>query len=91
MKTNLLTACGLVIALTACHQSKELKMGSYAYDARFLAEHGIQYVELTSSDGRSKVMLAPDWQGRVGYASAAGGGRITDSSNRARKVNSLTP
>ena len=52
MKTNLLTACGLVIALTACHQSKELKMGSYAYDARFLAEHGIQYVELTSSDGR---------------------------------------
>ena len=72
MKTNLLTACGLVIALTACHQPKELKMGSYAYDARFLAEHGIQYVELTSSDGRSKVMLAPDWQGRVVTSSADG-------------------
>lgn len=47
-------------------------MGTYAYDARFLKEHGIEYKELVSADGNSKVMLIPAWQGRVMTTSASG-------------------
>lgn len=47
-------------------------MGSYAYDAKFLKDHGINYVELKSADGSSKVMIVPSWQGRVVTTSAAG-------------------
>ncbi len=51
---------------------KEIKMGSYAYDAQFLKDHGIEYTELVSEDGNSKVMVIPAWQGRVMTTSASG-------------------
>lgn len=47
-------------------------MGSYADDARFMNSNGIEYIELTSIDGKSKVMVIPAWQGRVMTTSAAG-------------------
>jgi hypothetical protein len=47
-------------------------MGSYAYDAQFLKDHGIEYTELVSADGNSKVMVIPAWQGRVMTTSASG-------------------
>lgn len=50
----------------------DVKEGSYAYDANFLNEHKIGFVELTSQDGNSRVMVAPSLQGRVMTSSASG-------------------
>ena len=72
MKKNILLACLLISGLTACNNKTETKMGSYAYDAQFLQDHGIQYLELKSNDGESKIMVSPEWQGRVLTSSAAG-------------------
>ncbi|MGI6243033.1 MAG: DUF6786 family protein [Prevotella sp.] len=72
MNKYILLTCSLLIGLTACNKQKQIKMGTYAYDAQFLNDHGIQYVELKSSDGNSKVMIVPSWQGRVLTTSAAG-------------------
>lgn len=47
-------------------------MGTYAKDAAFLQEHGIEYKELVSADGQSVVMVVPAWQGRVMTSSATG-------------------
>lgn len=63
---------GTTMMLMACGGNKDLKMGSYAYDAKFLKDHGIEYTELVSKDGRSKVMIVPAWQGRVMTTSASG-------------------
>ena len=51
---------------------KKNKMGSYADDALFMSRNNIEYVELISDDGKSKVMVIPAWQGRVMTTSAAG-------------------
>lgn len=66
-----LQACATIL-LVSCSGQKEIKMGSYAYDAQFLKKHGIEYTELVSADGNSKVMLIPAWQGRVMTTSASG-------------------
>ena len=68
---NTLIACTTIL-FVSCSGQKEIKMGTYAYDARFLKEHGIEYKELVSADGNSKVMLIPAWQGRVMTTSASG-------------------
>ena len=64
---------GAVAAVAAsCSSEKEVKMGTYAYDAQFLKEHGVEYKELVSADGNAKVMVIPAWQGRVMTTTAAG-------------------
>ena len=70
LKNTLLA--GAVMLLASCSGQKEVKMGSYAYDAQFLKENGIEYTELVSADGNSKVMIVPAWQGRVMTTSASG-------------------
>ena len=63
---------GAITVFASCGGQKEVKMGSYAYDAQFLKENGIEYTELVSADGNSKVMIVPAWQGRVMTTSASG-------------------
>lgn len=70
LKNTLLA--GAVTVLASCGGQKEVKMGSYAYDAQFLKDNGIEYTELVSADGNSKVMVVPAWQGRVMTTSASG-------------------
>ena len=70
LKNTLLA--GATAILVSCGGQKEIKMGSYAYDAQFLKDHGIEYTELVSADGNSKVMVIPAWQGRVMTTSASG-------------------
>lgn len=70
LKNTLLA--GAVTVLASCGGQKEVKMGSYAYDAQFLKDNGIDYTELVSADGNSKVMVVPAWQGRVMTTSASG-------------------
>ena len=70
LKNTLLV--GATTILVSCGGQKEIKMGSYAYDAQFLKDHGVEYTELVSADGNSKVMVIPAWQGRVMTTSASG-------------------
>ena len=45
---------------------------SYGHDLNFLKEHKIEVVELISEDSSQRVMLIPDWQGRVMTSSSRG-------------------
>lgn len=71
LKNALLSACTATV-LASCSEKNEIMMGSYAYDAEFLKKHGIEYTELVSADGNSKVMVSPSLQGRVMTSSASG-------------------
>lgn len=46
--------------------------GSYAYDAAFLKKYCRQCVELRDGEGKSKVLVSGDYQGRVMTSTAAG-------------------
>jgi hypothetical protein len=46
--------------------------GSYAYDRDFLKKHTKKIVELQDQEGRSKILLSADYQGRVMTSSATG-------------------
>lgn len=63
---------GTLLAAASCSNPKEGQMGTYRYDADFLRQNGIEYKELVSADGQSKVMVIPAWQGRVMTTSASG-------------------
>lgn len=64
---------GTVLTLVACAApDKKYEMGSYGYDAKFLRDNKIEYLELTCAAGDARVMVAPGYQGRV-MTSTAGG------------------
>lgn len=48
------------------------KKGSYAYDAAFLRKNTKSVIELTGDEGRSKILLSADYQGRVMTSTATG-------------------
>ncbi len=59
--------------LFTCNQKDDvMKKGSYGYDAQFLSQHKVQYVELTGSDGLSRIIVVPGWQGRIMTSTASG-------------------
>lgn len=47
-------------------------MGTYGYDLDFFDKHGVNYLELFSDDGLSRIILVPGWQGRVMTSTSAG-------------------
>ena len=59
-----------VLLLAACGGQNRFEMGTYGFDRDFFASQGIDVVEL--SDGPSRVMVAPCWQGRVLTSTTAG-------------------
>ena len=46
--------------------------GSYGYDLGFLHQHTRGLVELTNEDSSSKILVSPEWQGRVMTSTATG-------------------
>lgn len=50
---------------SCCSCNKSYEMGTYGYDLEYLAKKNIPVVELSSADGKSKLMVVPAWQGRV--------------------------
>lgn len=60
------------VALATACSNTEYQMGTYGYDLQYLADKGIEVVELKSEDGLSKLMVVPAWQGRV-MTSTTGG------------------
>lgn len=48
------------------------RLGSYGYDKAFLKEQNIEFIELSDSTGRARIMLVPGYQGRVMTSTADG-------------------
>ena len=46
--------------------------GSYAYDRNFLQQHTKGLIELRNEDSTAKLLLSPEWQGRVMTSTAMG-------------------
>lgn len=46
--------------------------GTYAYDAEFLKKHAGKIIELKNEEGNAKILLSPDYQGRVMTSTAEG-------------------
>jgi hypothetical protein len=46
--------------------------GTYAYDLAFLRQHTKGVLELTNDDSTAKLLLSPEWQGRVMTSTATG-------------------
>lgn len=62
-------ACGLICS---CAQKNSYQMGDYGYDAEFFKKNNVEFLELKSEDGQSKVLIVPGYQGRVMTSTAAG-------------------
>lgn len=71
-KQNLGLMMLLAMLATSCKTEKEASMGTYEYDAQFLKNHEIEYIELSSDNGLSRVMVIPLWQGRVMTSTSMG-------------------
>ena len=74
---------GLVLlALVACNDETSSekrssidtvqRMGSYGYDLSFLNQHTAGLLELRSEDSTAKLLVSPEWQGRVMTSTATG-------------------
>lgn len=77
-KKNYISFTALTILLTLslmnCNQSNrqesqtavaDFKQGSYGYDLNFLKDNGIAFHELVDEASLARVMIIPEWQGRV--------------------------
>jgi len=70
-----------IVAICSCSNNADEKQltaaaetvkGTYAYDRKFLKDHNKQIVELQNEEGNARVLLSPDYQGRVITSTAAG-------------------
>lgn len=68
----LAAALAAAVSVCSCAPKNQFEMGTYGYDSAFLAGSNVETIELSSSDGQSKVLLAPGLQGRV-MTSTTGG------------------
>lgn len=81
IKSNL---CWIIfsVCLFACNENNVSKKenetaknyikGSYGYDAAFLKQHLSGIIELQDETGNSKLLLSPDYQGRIMTSTATG-------------------
>jgi hypothetical protein len=60
---------GLMIS---CAQNNNYNMGIYGYDKSFFQENDISFIELTSEDNFSRLLIVPEYQGRVMTSTADG-------------------
>jgi len=74
MKKSILILNFAAALLCGCNSEANFEMGTYGYDVKYLADKGIETVELKSDDGLSKVMVVPAWQGRVMTSTTNGDG-----------------
>ncbi len=72
----------LVCVIVSCNNDTKREVGStsdtsgikgtYAYDRAFLRKHSKGVLELTNEDSTAKILLSPEWQGRVMTSTATG-------------------
>ena len=72
----------IMLAVLACNDETSTEMksktdtsqiqGSYGYDLSFLKQHTTGLLELTNPDSTAKLLVSPEWQGRVMTSTATG-------------------
>jgi hypothetical protein len=72
----------LMLLLSGCKGKKDEEVkqplqheavkGTYGYDLAFMKDHSKNFLELISADSSARVLLSPQWQGRVMTSSAMG-------------------
>ena len=72
----------IMLALLACNDETSTEMksktdtsqvkGSYGYDLSFLRQHTTGLLELANEDSTAKLLVSPEWQGRVMTSTATG-------------------
>lgn len=61
------------LLLVSCNQTvKDFQIGTYGYDKAFFENNDIKFLELTSRDNLSRILIVPAYQGRV-MTSTSGG------------------
>src|SRR5688500_12631803 len=71
--TTLLVSCNNDFASdTRATGDTSTRKGSYGYDLAFLRQHTKGILELTSDDSSARLLLSPEWQGRVMTSTASG-------------------
>jgi hypothetical protein len=71
VKINLIIGF-IIIGFISCKQKEEMKGGTYGEDYKFLSGYIDDLVELSSSNGISKVLVSPGFQGRVLTSTSSG-------------------
>lgn len=68
--------CVVLAAILAvapsCSHKNQYGMGSYGFERNFLEQHKVGFLELKSTDGMSRLLVVPAYQGRV--MTSTGGG-----------------
>ncbi|MEX0987030.1 MAG: DUF6786 family protein [Bacteroidales bacterium] len=75
MKRTVFLTIVAILFLTShsCNQNnKRYDMGKYGYDKAFFEKHRIDFLELESEDGLSRILVVPAYQGRVMTSTAKG-------------------
>src|SRR6266487_5761179 len=71
----------LIIVCCSCNNSNHQtqrsstdsnRKGSYVYDFDFIKKHTKKFIELSDEQGNAKILLSPDYQGRVLTSTATG-------------------
>ena len=57
---------------TASIKDSTMRKGTYGYDLAFLQKHTREIVELTNDDSSARLIISPEWQGRVMTSTASG-------------------
>jgi hypothetical protein len=70
IKYLVILPCMLMITSSCLNEIKQ--MGTYGYDKTFFENQNIEFIELREDNGLAKLLIVPDYQGRV-MTSTAGG------------------
>ena len=67
-----MSSCGGNTENIQTMEDQTLKKGQYGFDSKFLSQYGKGMIELSSEDGKSRLLLASGYQGRVLTSTADG-------------------
>ena len=70
-------SAAVLIAVASCASQKQYEMGMYGNDLSFFKGQGIETLELTGDEGKSRIMIIPRYQGRVMTSTADGLGGMS--------------
>jgi Family of unknown function (DUF6786) len=72
-KLFLILLSALFLIIYSCNQTKNINsMGTYGQDKAFMKENNIKFLELSSDDNLSRILIVPAYQGRVMTSTANG-------------------
>jgi hypothetical protein len=77
MKVTAFCSLIIVVVFVSCKNNSaakkaDFKKGTYGYDSAFLAKYDSTFVELRDESGSARLLISPNWQGRVMTSTSTG-------------------